>query len=162
MHIVALIAGEPRAAVAMCEAAIERGVFAQAIRPPSVAPGTSRLRLTATASHTPAELRMAAAVLGDAARAAGMEPAQLAPVPVAERQPQPELAPDAFAQAYGDWLQDGDDEIGEPSYARLKARPRGPFDLESSGDWSPGGEPELDRQRAPFDVEREASIARAA
>ena len=36
MHIVPLIVGEERAAMRMCEEAIERGVFAQAIRPPTV------------------------------------------------------------------------------------------------------------------------------
>ena len=41
----------------VCERALERGVFAQAIRPPTVPAGTSRLRLAAMASHTPAELR---------------------------------------------------------------------------------------------------------
>ncbi|HXW58390.1 MAG TPA: 8-amino-7-oxononanoate synthase, partial [Solirubrobacteraceae bacterium] len=77
MHIVPLIVGDPFAAVHMCEEAIERGVFAQAIRPPSVPSGTSRLRLTAMASHTPAELRRAARALGQAARAAGLEPGEM-------------------------------------------------------------------------------------
>ena len=51
----------------ICEAALERGVFAQAIRPPTVPAGTSRLRLAVMASHTNDELRDAARVLGRAA-----------------------------------------------------------------------------------------------
>lgn len=58
----------------MCGAALEGGVFAQGIRPPTVPAGTSRLRLAAMASHTPAELRMAARTLGEAARAVGLDP----------------------------------------------------------------------------------------
>jgi glycine C-acetyltransferase/8-amino-7-oxononanoate synthase len=82
MHIVPLIAGDERAAMRFCQEGLERGVFAQAIRPPTVPAGTSRLRLTAMASHTPAELREAAAALGAAARSAGLEPRQLpAPAP---------------------------------------------------------------------------------
>ena len=68
MHIVPLIVGEERAAMRLCELAIERGVFAQAIRPPTVPAGTSRLRLATMASHTASDLRMAAGVLGEAAR----------------------------------------------------------------------------------------------
>ncbi len=68
MHIVPLIVGHERDALALCEGALERGVFAQAIRPPSVPAGGSRLRLTAMATHTPAELERAAAVLGETAR----------------------------------------------------------------------------------------------
>ncbi len=77
MHIVALVVGDSEAAVRLCGAALERGVFAQAIRPPTVAAGTSRLRLAAMASHSAHELRDAAGVLADAARAAGLDPAQL-------------------------------------------------------------------------------------
>jgi 8-amino-7-oxononanoate synthase len=68
MHIVPLIVGDERAAMRLCERAIERGVFAQAIRPPTVPAGTSRLRLATMASHTASDLRMAAAVIGEAAR----------------------------------------------------------------------------------------------
>jgi len=39
MHIIPLVIGEERAAVALSQAAIERGLFVQAIRPPSVPAG---------------------------------------------------------------------------------------------------------------------------
>jgi 8-amino-7-oxononanoate synthase len=77
MQIVPLLAGDERTALALCQGALEQGVFAQAIRPPSVPAGTSRLRLTAMASHTPAELRRAARVLGAVARKQGLDPAAL-------------------------------------------------------------------------------------
>jgi 8-amino-7-oxononanoate synthase len=63
-QIVPLVLGEARLAVRAAEAALARGVFAQAIRPPTVPPMTSRLRLTVMASHRPEELRAAARVLG--------------------------------------------------------------------------------------------------
>jgi hypothetical protein len=59
----------------MCELAIEDGVFAQAIRPPTVPDGTSRLRLAVMASHTRDELRAAARTLARAALRAGFRPA---------------------------------------------------------------------------------------
>jgi glycine C-acetyltransferase/8-amino-7-oxononanoate synthase len=58
----------------ICEAALGRGVFAQAIRPPTVAPGSSRLRLAVMASHREEELRGAARTLAQVARAEGFEP----------------------------------------------------------------------------------------
>ncbi len=63
MPIVPLMVGDPHAAMDLCERALRRGVFAQAIRPPTVPDGTSRLRLVARADHTAAELREAAGVL---------------------------------------------------------------------------------------------------
>jgi 8-amino-7-oxononanoate synthase len=63
MPIVPLIVGPADAAMDACEAAIERGVFAQAIRPPTVPDGTSRLRLVAMASHDERDLRDAARTL---------------------------------------------------------------------------------------------------
>ncbi len=89
MHIVPLIAGEERAALRFCQQALELGVFAQAIRPPTVPDGTSRLRLTTMASHTPGELGDAARALAIAARRAGLEPEAL-PAPPPE--PVDELA----------------------------------------------------------------------
>jgi 8-amino-7-oxononanoate synthase len=64
--IVPVIAGDAGDAVAASERALERGVFAQAIRPPTVPDGSSRLRLTVMASHTKAELRDAAKVVAKA------------------------------------------------------------------------------------------------
>jgi 8-amino-7-oxononanoate synthase len=81
MHIVPLVLREERDAMALCQGALERGVFAQGIRPPSVPPGTARLRLTVMASHTPPELRRAARALGEAARALGLEPARMGAAP---------------------------------------------------------------------------------
>jgi glycine C-acetyltransferase/8-amino-7-oxononanoate synthase len=73
-QIVPLVVGDASRAVAMCEAALEGGVFAQAIRPPTVAEGTSRLRLAVMSTHSPAELREAAVVLGRAALRVGFRP----------------------------------------------------------------------------------------
>jgi glycine C-acetyltransferase/8-amino-7-oxononanoate synthase len=74
-QIVPLIVGDAALAMRICELAIERGVFAQAIRPPTVPAGTSRLRLAVMASHTKDELREAARTLGRAALQAGFRPA---------------------------------------------------------------------------------------
>jgi glycine C-acetyltransferase/8-amino-7-oxononanoate synthase len=83
-QIVPLIVGDAGLAMAICEAGLERGVFAQAIRPPTVPEGTSRLRLAVMASHTKAELREAAQALGRAALQYGFRPG--AGVPIAEAQ----------------------------------------------------------------------------
>jgi glycine C-acetyltransferase/8-amino-7-oxononanoate synthase len=77
MHIVPLRVGRERDASALCQGALERGVFAQAIRAPSVPAGSARLRLTAMATHTPAELRRAARALREAAHALGLDPAAI-------------------------------------------------------------------------------------
>ena len=56
----------------LCERSLEGGVFAQAIRPPTVPAGTSRLRLTVMSSHRAEDLRRAARVIGRAATALGV------------------------------------------------------------------------------------------
>jgi len=79
MHIVPLVVGEEQTTMSLCEAMLRRGVFAQGIRPPTVAPGTSRLRLTVMASHTADELREAARVIGAAARELDLDLASTQP-----------------------------------------------------------------------------------
>ena len=71
-QIVPVIVGDADDAVELCERALERGVFAQAIRPPTVPEGTSRLRISVMASHRAAELRHAAKIVGTAARDLGL------------------------------------------------------------------------------------------
>jgi 8-amino-7-oxononanoate synthase len=85
-QIVPLVIGDAKQAMRICELAIERGVFAQAIRPPTVPEGTSRLRLAVMASHSRAELREAAQVLGRAALQAGWRPGDGVPVVAAREE----------------------------------------------------------------------------
>ena len=44
--------GSERRAVQVADALLERGVLVPAIRPPTVAPGTCRLRIALSAAHT--------------------------------------------------------------------------------------------------------------
>jgi glycine C-acetyltransferase/8-amino-7-oxononanoate synthase len=73
-QIVPVIVGEAGLAMKICETALAEGVFSQAIRPPTVPPMTSRLRLTAMSSHREEELRAAARTIARAARTAGFDP----------------------------------------------------------------------------------------
>jgi glycine C-acetyltransferase/8-amino-7-oxononanoate synthase len=153
MHIVPLIAGEERAAMSLCQQALEQGVFAQAIRPPTVPPGTSRLRLTAMASHTASELRMAAGVFGDAARSLGLDPAQMGP-PLVELE-------EAEADASGGYAMHADDSAA----GTLTPAPEAiPFDGELADELT--GERlaavGTERPDGPFDFERDGSAVRAA
>jgi 8-amino-7-oxononanoate synthase len=81
MHIVPLVVGGCEDTVRLCQATLERGVFAQAIRPPTVSDGTSRLRLAAMASHKTTELRQAARALAEATREVGLDPAAIGSPP---------------------------------------------------------------------------------
>jgi glycine C-acetyltransferase/8-amino-7-oxononanoate synthase len=149
MHIVPLIVGEEREAMSLCQRALEGGVFAQGIRPPTVAPGTSRLRLTAMASHTPSELRSAARVFGEAARSLGLDPTAMGP-PLAEpRESAAEIA------AGGQMPERAGLMSGSPH------APAGvPFDGELDAGQPAGVGAE--GPEAPFDFERDLSTARAA
>jgi 8-amino-7-oxononanoate synthase len=70
-QIVPIEVGEAEPTMALCELLLERGVFAQGIRPPTVPHGSSRLRLTVMATHDAAELEGAARLIAAAAREAG-------------------------------------------------------------------------------------------
>ena len=83
-QIVPLIVGDAGLAMQICEEALEQGVFAQAIRPPTVPAGTSRLRLAVMASHTRGELRDAARVLAQSALRQGFRPSSTLPVAAAQ------------------------------------------------------------------------------
>ena len=50
--IVPIVLGSESAALAASKALLEQGIYIPAIRPPTVPPGTSRLRLTLSAAHT--------------------------------------------------------------------------------------------------------------
>ena len=63
--VVSVVLGEPDIAVAAAAACAERGVRVGCFRPPSVPKGTSRLRLTARATLTDAELAHAGSVLAE-------------------------------------------------------------------------------------------------
>jgi 8-amino-7-oxononanoate synthase len=99
-QIVPLIVGDPGVAVEICQRALRRGVFAQAIRPPTVPEGSARLRLAAMATHTPAELRWAAAQVAAAVDEAGGSPAAL-----------DSAAPELFVY--------DDDDLDEPAFERV-------------------------------------------
>lgn len=152
MQIVPLIVGDARAAMRLCQAGLERGVFAQAIRPPSVAEGASRLRLTAMASHTASELEMAAAALGEAARGLGLAPESFAPAPserVEDPTPSAAYAPGdapAAVRALGGGAAEPFDFEREPTGAAADGEVRA----------LAGG------TAAPFDFEREREDVRAA
>ena len=150
MHIIPLVVGDERAALRLCQQAIELGVFAQAIRPPTVPAGTSRLRLTAMASHTQTELRMAAEIFAEAARRQGLRPEDfLSPEP----EPQPEIEEVETALARSERV------------SRLASEASGPlpFDGEVELEQGPTLAEELRAvSNAPFDFERDSASARAA
>ena len=85
-QIVPLVIGEADDAMALCERLLEDGLFAQAIRPPTVPPGTCRLRLTVMATHAIADLRRAARSIGTAARQLGLAPEPRADTPTELRE----------------------------------------------------------------------------
>ncbi|HEY6144894.1 MAG TPA: 8-amino-7-oxononanoate synthase [Solirubrobacterales bacterium] len=71
-QVVPVEVGAAETTMELCELALRRGVFAQGIRPPTVPEGSSRLRFTVMATHSPAELIGAAREVGAAARQLGL------------------------------------------------------------------------------------------
>lgn len=63
--IVPVVLGEEQAALDAAATLLERGLLVPAIRPPTVAPGTSRLRIALSAAHTDAQLALLRDALAD-------------------------------------------------------------------------------------------------
>jgi 8-amino-7-oxononanoate synthase len=177
MQIVPLILGDEHAAMRLCQEAIDRGVFAQAIRPPTVPAGTSRLRLTAMASHTASELEKAARAFGAAARAIGVEPASLERT-LAERQQSSEerelayteltavasVRVDTIASPVAAPFDLEREAYAQPVHAQVPALAGADTPLSQDQDTGPlkVPVPALADPNAPFDFERELHSVRAA
>ncbi|MBW8060617.1 MAG: 8-amino-7-oxononanoate synthase [Solirubrobacterales bacterium] len=73
-QIVPVEVGGAAQTMELSERVLERGVFAQGIRPPTVPEGSSRLRFTVMATHRAGELQRAAKLVGAAARELGIAP----------------------------------------------------------------------------------------
>ena len=71
-QIVPVEVGTAERTMDLCERVLERGVFAQGIRPPTVPEGSSRLRFTVMSTHRAGELERAAKLIGGAAREVGL------------------------------------------------------------------------------------------
>jgi len=71
-QIVPVAVGDAGATMELCERVLERGIFAQGIRPPTVPEGSSRLRFTVMATHRAGELERAAKLVGAATREMGI------------------------------------------------------------------------------------------
>jgi glycine C-acetyltransferase/8-amino-7-oxononanoate synthase len=83
-QIIPAAVGDATQTMALSERLLERGVFAQGIRPPTVREGSSRLRFTVMSTHRRGELERAAKLAGAAARELGITAsAAVKPVPVA-------------------------------------------------------------------------------
>jgi len=63
--IVPVVVGDERAAVEAARRLAEQGLLVPAIRPPTVPPGTSRLRVSVSTAHTPGQLDRLARALAD-------------------------------------------------------------------------------------------------
>lgn len=59
-HILPVLIGDAERTMRISERLLTEGIFVQGIRPPTVPPGTARLRVTAMSTHTPEDLVLAA------------------------------------------------------------------------------------------------------
>jgi 8-amino-7-oxononanoate synthase len=70
--IIPILLGPADKALTLGQALLERGVFAPAIRPPTVPEGSSRLRLAVSAAHEESDMHLAARALSEAAQEIGL------------------------------------------------------------------------------------------
>jgi glycine C-acetyltransferase/8-amino-7-oxononanoate synthase len=128
-QIVPLVVGDAAATMRACEHALERGVFAQGIRPPTVPVDTSRLRLAVMATHGKNELREAARTLAQAVRAVGLQPADVgAPAALA---PAPAEAPEREPSARWELELYAEPDVASAERFGAPNAPVGVFDAEA-------------------------------
>jgi 8-amino-7-oxononanoate synthase len=116
-QIVPLWVPDADLAVRIGDTALALGVCVEVTGPPAVAPMTSRLRLAVMATHREEELSDAARTLGQAARAAGLEPRARSSSAVDA----PDFGPDP-------------DRYPDPDPEALRPAPVGVFDFEAPAD----------------------------
>ena len=75
-HILPVVLGENDRTMAVCEALLARGFYAQGIRHPSVPAGTARLRITPMATHEESEIDAFAEAIIDLVAESSLLPAQ--------------------------------------------------------------------------------------
>jgi 8-amino-7-oxononanoate synthase len=63
--IIPILVGEPKRALDLAAALLERDIFCPAVRPPTVPPGTSRLRISLTAEHSEEDVARLVAALAE-------------------------------------------------------------------------------------------------
>jgi glycine C-acetyltransferase len=82
-QIIPLMVRESERTMRVCQELLDRGVFAQGIRYPSVPRGTERIRLTVTASHSTSDLDTALITLAEVGRSLRLvsitQPTQITP-----------------------------------------------------------------------------------
>lgn len=71
-QIIPVMIGDPATAVAMTKYLFDNGLFIQAIRPPTVPEGSSRLRITLMATHTQEDIEKALGILEHAGKKFGI------------------------------------------------------------------------------------------
>jgi 7-keto-8-aminopelargonate synthetase-like enzyme len=71
-YILPVVLGDNQLALAWRDALLEEGLFVQAIRPPTVPAGPSRLRLTVSSAHTSADIDAAFEIFARVQRRLGI------------------------------------------------------------------------------------------
>ena len=66
--ILPVVLGKEHRTMQACERLLERGVFVQGIRPPTVPAGTSRLRATVMATHSDEQIARAGSAIVETLR----------------------------------------------------------------------------------------------
>jgi 7-keto-8-aminopelargonate synthetase-like enzyme len=67
-HIIPIVIGDSAATMRLSTALLEEGVFAHGIRPPTVPPGTARIRATVMATHSNADIDASVAAFARAGK----------------------------------------------------------------------------------------------